>query len=93
MQSNSESITLTLLGATDCDDTQRVRDHLNKLGILFSEINIDTDADAEQFVLYINAGFRSTSTLIVSVGKLKRILTEPTNGELEAVLKAAGYQL
>jgi mycoredoxin len=93
MQSNSESITLTLLGATDCDDTQRVRDHLNRLGILFSEINIDDDSDAEQFVIYINGGFRSTPTLIVSAGKLKSILTEPTNGELEAVLKAAGYQL
>jgi mycoredoxin len=89
----SESITLTMLGATDCDDTQRVRDHLNKLGIVFSEINIDDDSDAERFVIYVNGGFRSTPTLILSVGKLKNVLAEPTNEELEAVLEAAGYHL
>lgn len=87
------SVTLIMYGSTDCDDTQRVRFHLNELGIAFSEINIDRDAAAEQFVIYTNGGFRSTPTLVLSAGKFKSVLTEPTDDELDMVLKTAGYQI
>lgn len=81
------SLPLILFGAADCDDTQRVREHLLALNVPFREVNIDHDAEAERFVIFINGGYRSTPTLVFGEGKQKLILTEPTNEELDQVLK------
>ncbi len=77
---------ITLLGATDCDDTERTREHLLALNVPFREVNIDHNADAEHFVIFINGGYRSTPTLVFGEGKQKLILTEPTNEELDKAL-------
>ncbi len=82
---------LTLYGATLCDDTERTRQRLNALGIPFKEVNIDHDHEAERFVLFINRGYRSTPTLVFSEDKLKIVVTEPTDGELDQMLIQAGY--
>ncbi|HRN50637.1 MAG TPA: glutaredoxin family protein [Anaerolineales bacterium] len=77
-----------LYGAADCDDTERTRQHLHSQNIEFTEVSIDTDAEAERFVIFINRGFRSTPTLVIGEGKRKVILTEPSNEELDAELQA-----
>lgn len=84
---------LTLYGATDCDDTERTRNCLCKLGVPFHEVNIDHNAEAERFVLFINRGYRSTPTLVFGEGKFKIIVTEPTNEELHRVLIRADYPI
>jgi len=84
---------LTLYGATECDDTERTRARLRALGIPFREVNIDDDPAAEQFVLFINRGYRSTPTLVLGEGKVKIIATEPTADELKQVLRQAGYSV
>jgi len=73
---------ITMYGAVDCDDTARTRAYLQSHQVLFSEISIDNDPAAEQFVIFINRGFRSTPTLVIGEGKRKVILTEPTDEEL-----------
>lgn len=83
-------LSLTLYGATDCDDTERTRRYLHELGIPFREVNIDHDPAAERFVIFINGGYRSTPTLVLGAGKHKTILTEPTNAELDKALIHAG---
>ncbi len=77
---------LTLYGATDCDDTQRTRHQLQQRGVAFEEINIDQDAPAERFVIFINHGYRSTPTLVLGAGKVKLVVTEPDDEELERLL-------
>ncbi len=84
-------MSIFLYGATDCDDTQRTRAHLQHHRLAFTEINIDHDPRAEQFVIFINGGYRSTPTLLLGEGKRRVVLTEPTNTELEAVLRAEGW--
>ncbi len=81
------SFTITMYGATDCDDTERTRTYLQERGIPFREVNIDHDPEAERFVIFINGGFRSTPTLVIGEGKRKLILTEPTNEQLEETLQ------
>lgn len=78
---------LTLYGRPDCDDTERVRLWLQEHGTAFREVNIDADEAANQFVLFINGGFRSTPTLIFGAGRRRLVLTEPTDEELEAALR------
>jgi mycoredoxin len=80
---------LILYGATDCDDTERTRQHLLMLGVPFQEVNIDQDSEAERFVIFINGGYRSTPTLVFGEGKFKIIVTEPTDQELDHVLTRA----
>lgn len=84
---------LTLYGATDCDDTEHTRDRLRELGIPFREVNICHDSEAEQFVRFINHGYRSTPTLVFGANKFKIIVTEPTDEELYQVLTQAGYAM
>jgi len=44
-------------------------------------------------VIFINGGFRSTPTLVIGDGKVKTILTEPSDTQLEEMLLQAGYSL
>lgn len=83
---------LTLYGATDCEDTEHVRNRLLAAHIPFREVNIDHAPEAERFVQFINHGNRSTPTLVFGEGKYKIILTEPTDAELDHVLIQAGYR-
>jgi mycoredoxin len=80
------TLPLTIYGATTCDDTERTRGWLQRWGVPFREVNIDEDAQAEAFVTVINGGFRSTPTLVFGSGRLKTILTEPTEDELRTLL-------
>ena len=82
---------LTVYGATDCDDTERTCNRLRVLGAPFREVNIDQDAEAEHFVIFINGGHRSTPTLVFGAGNFKLIVTEPTEAELDDALARAGY--
>lgn len=90
---NATPLPLTLYGGDDCDDTEHVTGRLNALGIPFRAVILENDADAEQFVIFINNGFRSTPTLVFGTGKHKIVLTEPTDEELEVMLQATGYDL
>jgi mycoredoxin len=81
---------LTLYGGDDCDDTERTRGRLLALGAPFREVILERDPDAERFVMFINGGYRSTPTLVFGKGKIKLIVTEPTDEELEEALGWAG---
>lgn len=77
------SLPIVVYGSTHCDDTERTCNYLRERRIQFQEVNIDHHPDAEQFVIFINNGYRSTPTLVLGEGKRKTILTEPTDEELE----------
>jgi glutaredoxin len=82
---------ITMYGATHCEDTIRTRARLNFLHTPFQEVNIDNDPIAEAFVRFINDGKRSTPTLVVGSGNWKIIITEPTNQEVDELVRRAGY--
>jgi mycoredoxin len=82
---------LTVYGGDDCDDTEHVVGRLRAWGVPFREVILERNPDAERFVVFINGGYRSTPTLVFGDGRLKTILTEPTDGELAGVLARAGY--
>jgi mycoredoxin len=85
----SMSLPITLYGAVDCDDTERLRAHLKNAAIPFREVMIDHDVEAEHFVIFINDGFRSTPTVVMGEGKQKIILTEPTPTQFDHVWNQA----
>lgn len=83
--------TITMYGATHCGDTIRVRRLLQSMTIPFGDVNIDHDTEAERFVRFINAGQRSTPTLVVGEGAWKLVVTEPDNQQVDEMLRHAGY--
>lgn len=76
---------IVIYGSTDCDDTERTRQYLLARGVPFREVDIDLDPVAEQFVIFVNGGFRSTPTLVIGEGRRRTLLVEPTDEELEAL--------
>jgi mycoredoxin len=81
---------IVMYGATYCEDTAAAREHLMKRGIPFHEVTIDHDPEAEQFVIFINGGNRTTPALMLGDGKRRILLTEPTNAELDDALAQVG---
>ncbi len=84
---------ITMYGASHCEDTQRVRERLIRLGVPFKEVDVEQESQAAQFVIFVNAGFCSTPTLVFGEGKFKVVLTEPSDEELNQTLLQAGYEL
>jgi mycoredoxin len=84
-------IPLTVYGGDDCDDTEHVVGRLREWNVPFRLVILETHPEAERFVLFINGGYRSTPTLVFGDGRLKTILTEPTDEELAEALAHAGY--
>jgi glutaredoxin-related protein len=79
-------MSIIMYGATYCGDTIRVRAHLKSLQVQFEDVNIDNDAEAEKFVLYINHA-RRTPPLVFDLGANKKlVLSEPSNPEVAAAV-------
>ena len=80
------TIPIIIYGKTGCNDTERSRMHMQARGIPFTEINIDHDPPADQFVSFYNGGSRTTPTIIIGEGKRRVVLVEPTDLELDEEL-------
>ncbi len=46
-----------------CVDCQYAKQFLRERGVLFSEVDIDEDVDAEELVLAVNEGLRKVPTI------------------------------
>ncbi len=71
-------------GATWCPDCRRSKQFLDKKGVDYTYVNIEEVPGAAEEVEKINNGFQSIPTIVFPNGK---ILVEPSNAELEKVLK------
>ena len=70
---------ITVYGTKYCGDCYRALNFLRAHNISFEWIDIDQNKTAEQFVLRINQGNRSVTTIQFLDGS---ILVEPTSAEL-----------
>jgi mycoredoxin len=86
------ALPITVYGTTECEDTAHVVGRLNAWGVPFQWVDIDRDEPAERFVIAVNGGYRSTPTLLASDGKLRHLLTEPDDAQLEVFLRLAGQR-
>ncbi len=75
-----------MYGADWCSMTTRTLAHLEKVGVPFDYIDVEADEAASQWVKDQNGGKEKKPTLDVG-GK---VLSEPTNSQLEAALREAG---
>lgn len=77
---------IKVYGADWCPLTKNTRAHLDKLHISYQYTNIDKDREAAKWVAEQNNGKEKKPTLDID----GQVLTEPTDKELDAVLKSKG---
>ena len=75
---------VTVYGADWCPLTTTARAYLDEVGVDYSYIDIEEDEPAAKWVREQNGGKEKKPTIDVE-GK---VLSEPTNSELERVLRA-----
>jgi glutaredoxin len=56
---------VTIFGTSWCVDCRRAKKFLLERGVIFSEVNIDEEPDAEELVLQVNEGRRKVPTIKV----------------------------
>ena len=75
-----------VFGADWCSMTKRTLAHLDRIKVPYDYVDIDNDDAARKWVAEQNGGKEKKPTLDIA----GTILTEPSNGELDAALTAQG---
>ena len=76
---------LTMYTTSWCGYCVRLKRLMSREQITFDEVNIETDADAEQLVMRVNGGNQTVPTLVFADGSA---LTNPSIDEIRAKLAA-----
>jgi mycoredoxin len=77
---------LTMYTTSWCGYCVRLKRGLERAGIEFDEVNIETDPEAEQFVLAANGGNATVPTMLLPNGD---VMTNPPLPALLAAVTAA----
>jgi mycoredoxin len=78
--------TITMYSTPWCGYCRRLKRQLDQAGIPFSEVDIDRDPDAADYVQSVNGGNRTVPTLVFPDGTAQ---TNPTLSDVEAKLGVA----
>lgn len=76
--------TVTVYGADWCPLTRAALRHLDQVGVEYKYIDIEEDAEAAKWVADQNDGKEKKPTIDVD----GEVLSEPTNAELDDVLRS-----
>lgn len=82
---------ITVYGRTTCEDTALVRDRLARLGIPFTDVDLDLDAEGARLVASLNNGNEITPTLVF--GGPDMAMAEPSLDDLDAQLLEEGWRI
>ena len=74
-----------MYSTSTCGPCIRLKQRLNDLGVAFSEVNVEDDAAAAEWVMSVNEGDRLVPTLLFADGSW---LTNPPVEDVLAHLKA-----
>ncbi len=76
---------LTMYSTTWCGYCMRLKRMLDREGIAYTEVNIEEDPDAADFVMRVNGGNRTVPTVVFPDGAA---LTNPSIDQVKAALAA-----
>lgn len=75
--------TLTMYSTTWCGYCRRLKGQLQREGIAFTEVNIELDPEAADYVMQVNGGNQTVPTLVFPDGTAA---TNPSLAEVKARL-------
>lgn len=78
--------TITMYSTTWCGYCRRLKSQLDREGIGYTEVNIEHEADAAEFVMQVNNGNQTVPTVLFPDGTAA---TNPSLAEVKARLGAA----
>jgi glutaredoxin len=79
-------MSVKVYGADWCEDTRRTREFLDKLGVAYTYVNVEQDAEASAWVKEHNEGKERKPTV-----ELKgQVLSVPSDRELASALREMG---
>ena len=82
----TQTAPVTVYGTRLCAMSQMVRRHLDRLGIPYRYVDLETDPEAAAQVRWLTGGYLSHPTVIVA----GEVLVEPNISELDWALERAG---
>ena len=77
------SSNLVMYSTPWCGYCQRLKSQLNREGIAFTEINIEEQPDAAEFVMSVNGGNQTVPTVVFPDGSAQ---TNPSLADVKAAL-------
>jgi mycoredoxin len=80
------SLALTMYTTSWCGDCHRLKAGLRRAGVAFTEVDIEQDSAAAEFMMRSNGGNRSVPTVVMPDGT---VLGEPSTREVLARLTPA----
>ena len=80
---------IIMYGTSWCGDCARAKRMFDKKAVKYTFTDIEKDKQGAEFVEKTNKGSRSVPTILFPDGS---VLVEPSDGELEKKLSAAGYK-
>lgn len=80
---NEMSESLVMYSTTWCGYCQRLKSQLNREGITFTEIDIEQDPTAADFVMSVNGGNQTVPTVVYPDGSAQ---TNPSLAQVKAAL-------
>lgn len=75
--------TVTVFSAPWCGDCTRIKQHLRRAGVDYTEVNIDQDPIAEKVAAQVNGGSWVIPTLVFSDGQ---VLVNPGINRVQEIL-------
>ena len=85
-RSRARTAPVTVYGTRWCAMSQMVRRHLDRLGIPYRYVDLETDPEAAAQVRWLTGGYLSYPTVSVA----GEVLVEPNISELDWALERAG---
>lgn len=77
---------LTMYTTTWCGYCRRLKSQLAREGIPVTEINIETDPAAAEFVMSVNGGNQTVPTVVVETPAGRTVLTNPPVAQIKQLL-------
>ncbi|MFI6325134.1 mycoredoxin [Nonomuraea sp. NPDC050556] len=79
---------LTVYSTTWCGPCKRLKSQLSREGIAYTEIDIERNPGAAEFVMSVNNGNQTVPTVVIETPRGKVVRTNPSVLEVKKILKA-----
>lgn len=79
-------MSLTVYTTTWCGPCRRLKTQLTREGIPFTEIDVEADPAAAEFVMSVNGGNRVVPTVVVDTPAGRTVLTNPPVAQIKQLL-------
>jgi mycoredoxin len=80
---------LTVYSTTWCGPCKRLKSQLAREGISFTEVDIERDPAAAEFVMSVNNGNQTVPTVVIDTPDGRVVRTNPSVREVKLLLESA----